>query len=186
MSYVAFWLQACLHWRCAYFQTSSWNDTIFFSRGVKDLSSLVRYDDSCLDAIRHVESIIPVVQPRPNIRSHGVLFCYVIKNTVHSYRITRASAEWYTYLPDIKSCSPAAEKSIAFLESFRVTLKALNTPLACAKCRFNNWGFMIPLPKTCSSFIALSWSIAAANNLPSTSGISGFLEKKSHGLFNGR
>ena len=26
---------------------------------VKDLSSLVRYDDSCLAAIRHVESIIP-------------------------------------------------------------------------------------------------------------------------------
>ena len=23
------WLQACLHWRCAYFQTLSWNDTIF-------------------------------------------------------------------------------------------------------------------------------------------------------------
>ena len=29
MSYVAIWLQACLHWRCAHFQTSSWNDTIF-------------------------------------------------------------------------------------------------------------------------------------------------------------
>ena len=29
MSYVAIWLQACLHWRCAYFQTLSWNDTIF-------------------------------------------------------------------------------------------------------------------------------------------------------------
>ena len=28
MSYVAIWLQACLHWRCAYFQTLSWNDTI--------------------------------------------------------------------------------------------------------------------------------------------------------------
>ena len=27
--------------------------------GVKDLSSLVRYDDSCLAAIRHVQSIIP-------------------------------------------------------------------------------------------------------------------------------
>ena len=40
---------------------------------VKDLSSLVRYDDSCLAAIRHVQSIIPVVRPRPNIRSHSVL-----------------------------------------------------------------------------------------------------------------
>ena len=29
MSYVAIWLQACLHRRCAYFQTLSWNDTIF-------------------------------------------------------------------------------------------------------------------------------------------------------------
>ena len=29
MSYVAIWLQPCLHWRCAYFQTLSWNDTIF-------------------------------------------------------------------------------------------------------------------------------------------------------------
>ena len=41
--------------------------------GVKDLSSLVRYDDSSLAAIRHVQSIIPVVRPRPNIRSHSVL-----------------------------------------------------------------------------------------------------------------
>ena len=39
-----------------------------------DLSSLVRYDDSSLAAIRHVKSIIPVVRPRPNIRSHSVLF----------------------------------------------------------------------------------------------------------------
>ena len=42
--------------------------------GVKDLSSLVRYDDSSLAAIRHLQSIIPVVRPRPNIRSHSVLF----------------------------------------------------------------------------------------------------------------
>ena len=42
--------------------------------GVKDLSSLVRYDDSCLAAIRHVQSIIRVVRPLPNIRSHSVLF----------------------------------------------------------------------------------------------------------------
>ena len=39
----------------------------------KDLSSLVRYDDSSLAAIRHVQSIIPIVRPRPNIRSHSVL-----------------------------------------------------------------------------------------------------------------
>ena len=42
--------------------------------GVKDLSSLVRYDDSSLAAIRHLQIIIPVVRPRPNIRSHSVLF----------------------------------------------------------------------------------------------------------------
>ena len=41
--------------------------------GVKELSSLVRYDDSSLAAIRHVQSIIPIVRPRPNIRSHSVL-----------------------------------------------------------------------------------------------------------------
>ena len=88
MSYVAIWLQACLHWRCAYFQTLSWNDTIFLlwigtyciscvvqqTSGVKDLPSLVRYDDSSLAAIRHVRSIIPLVRLRPNIRSHSVFF----------------------------------------------------------------------------------------------------------------
>ena len=41
--------------------------------GVKDLSSLVRYDDSSLAAIWHVQSIVYVVRPRPNIRSHSVL-----------------------------------------------------------------------------------------------------------------
>ena len=41
---------------------------------VKDLSSLVRYDDSCLAAIRHVQSIIRGLRLRPNIRSHSVLF----------------------------------------------------------------------------------------------------------------
>ena len=41
---------------------------------VKDLFSLVGYDDSCLAAIRHVKSIIRVIQPRPNIRFHRVLF----------------------------------------------------------------------------------------------------------------
>ena len=43
---------------------------------VKYLSSLVRYDDSSLPAIRHVQSIIPVVRLRPNTRSHSVLFIY--------------------------------------------------------------------------------------------------------------
>ena len=46
--------------------------------GVKDLSSLVRYDDSCLAAIRHVQSIILLIRPRPNIRSYSVLFCIFI------------------------------------------------------------------------------------------------------------
>ena len=47
--------------------------------GVKDLSSLVRYDDSSLAAIRHVQSIIPIVRPRLNIRSHSVLLFYKIR-----------------------------------------------------------------------------------------------------------
>ena len=42
--------------------------------GVKDLSSLVRYDDSSLAVIRYVQSTVPVVRRRPNIRSHSVLF----------------------------------------------------------------------------------------------------------------
>ena len=42
------------------------------NRRVKDLFSLVGYDDSGLAPIRHVKSIIRVVQPRPNIRSHSV------------------------------------------------------------------------------------------------------------------
>ena len=42
--------------------------------GVKDLSFLVRYDDKCLAAIRHVQSIVPAVRSRPNKRSRSVLF----------------------------------------------------------------------------------------------------------------
>ena len=41
---------------------------------IKDLFSLVGYDDSCLAALRLVKSIIHVIQPRPNIRCHSVLF----------------------------------------------------------------------------------------------------------------
>ena len=43
---------------------------------VKDLFSLVGYDDSCLAAIRHVKRIIRILQPRPNIRSHSVLLLW--------------------------------------------------------------------------------------------------------------
>ena len=43
---------------------------------VKDLSSLVRHDDSCLAEIRHVQSIIRIVRPLPNTRSHSVLFLH--------------------------------------------------------------------------------------------------------------
>ena len=46
--------------------------------GEKDLSSLIRDDDSSLAAIGHVQSIIPVVRPRPNIRSHSVLFYSIL------------------------------------------------------------------------------------------------------------
>ena len=40
---------------------------------IKDLFSLVGYDDSCLVATRHVKSIERVIQLRPNILSHSVL-----------------------------------------------------------------------------------------------------------------
>ena len=50
--------------------------------GVKDLFCLVRYDDSSLAAIRHVQRIIPVVRPRPNIRSHSVLFTFAQANSI--------------------------------------------------------------------------------------------------------
>ena len=52
---------------------------------VKDVSSLVGYDDSCLAAIRHVKSIIRVVQPRPIIRSHSVLFSLWRGNIANHY-----------------------------------------------------------------------------------------------------
>ena len=111
MSYVAIWLQAFLHWRCAYFQTLSWNDTIFVvhwdilyklcgsaNSGVKDLSSLVRYDDSCLAAIRHVQSIIPVVRPCPNKRSHSVLFNFCTRgdniNFVFQIQLIKGFVTW--------------------------------------------------------------------------------------------
>ena len=61
--------------------------------GEKDLSSLVRDDDSSLAAIRHVQSIIPVVRPRPNIRSHSVLsyleesFCL---DTIYSVELPKS------------------------------------------------------------------------------------------------
>ena len=43
---------------------------------VKDLSSLVRYDNSCLAEIRHVHSIIRIVRTGPNTRAHSVLFLH--------------------------------------------------------------------------------------------------------------
>ena len=64
-----------------------WNGTYCISSvvqqtgGVKDLSSLVRYNDSSLAAIRHVQSIIPLVRPRPNILSPSVLLCLVTAYT---------------------------------------------------------------------------------------------------------
>ena len=58
--------------------------------GVKDLSSLVKYDDSSLDAIRHIQSIIPLLRPRPNIRSHSVLFL-IVCGAVY---LLKNAAEW--------------------------------------------------------------------------------------------
>ena len=115
-TYVLCWLQAFLHWRCTYFQTLSWNDTIFVvdwdilyklcgsaNSGVKDLSSLVRYDDSCLAAIRHVQSIIPVVRPCQNKRSHSVLFNFCTRgdniNFVFQIQLIKGFVTW-----DKKNC----------------------------------------------------------------------------------
>ena len=75
---------------------------------IKDLFSLVEYDDSCLAAITHVKSIIRVIQPRPNIRSHSVLFmaglftgvlvekCVACENSVIRFRM--ASFSFFTLL----------------------------------------------------------------------------------------
>ena len=43
--------------------------------GEKDLSSLVRDDDSSLAAIRHVQSIVPIVRP-PQIYAHTASCCF--------------------------------------------------------------------------------------------------------------
>ena len=40
----------------------------------KDLFSLVWYDDSCLAAMKHVKSIVRLLQASSNIRSHSVFF----------------------------------------------------------------------------------------------------------------
>ena len=72
MFYVAIWLQACRIEDVHIFKHCRemtglllWIGTYFIScvvqqtSGVKDLSSLVSYDDSSLGTIRHVQSIIP-------------------------------------------------------------------------------------------------------------------------------
>ena len=81
-------LQACLLWRCAYFQTLSWNDTIF----VVDWDILYKLCGSANKWSKgfvfsgkiwwqFFSCIVPVVRPRPNIRSHSVLlpvfYCWV-------------------------------------------------------------------------------------------------------------
>ena len=60
---------------------------------VKDLSSLVRYDDSCLAAIRHVQSIIRLVRPRPNIRSDSVLLFWFSRGLNRLTCVTRQIRE---------------------------------------------------------------------------------------------
>ena len=56
---------------------------------VKDLSSLVRYDDSCLAAIRHVQSIIRIVRPCPNICSQSVLLFWLSRGLNRLTCVTR-------------------------------------------------------------------------------------------------
>ena len=64
---------------------------------VNDLSSPVRYDDSCLAAIRHVQSIICVVRPPPNIRSHSVLYfeCYATMQMLADAHISNLGYLWF-------------------------------------------------------------------------------------------
>ena len=57
--------------------------------GVKDLSFLARNDDSSLAAIRHLQSIIPLVHPRPNIRSHSVLLFWLSRGFNRLTCVTR-------------------------------------------------------------------------------------------------
>ena len=68
--------------------------------GVKDLSSLVRYDDSSLAAIRHVQSIVPVVIPRPNIRSHSVLFILVWNRVWFSRELRECTNVFIVSIPN--------------------------------------------------------------------------------------
>ena len=73
MSYVVIWLQACLHIEDVHIFKQCHEMTLFLLKietyciscvvqqtaGVKDLSSLIRYDDSSLAAIRHVQIYAP-------------------------------------------------------------------------------------------------------------------------------
>ena len=56
---------------------------------VKDLISLMAYDDSCLAKIRHVKSMIRVKQPRPSIRSHSVLLFWLSRGLNRLTCVTR-------------------------------------------------------------------------------------------------
>ena len=77
---------------------------------VKDLFSLVGYDDSCLEEIRHFKSIIRVVQPRPHIRSHSVLFSLWSWHCVLCVR--RSFLNPGTLPPCYSRCTvPASERS---------------------------------------------------------------------------
>ena len=68
--------------------------------GVKDLSSLVRYDHSSLAAVRHVQSNITLVQPRPNIRSHSVLLYIKIGTLTNNYgRVLYGDRKFSLFFP---------------------------------------------------------------------------------------
>ena len=80
MTLFLLWIGTCCM-SCVVHQTS----------GVKDLPSLVTYDDSSLAAIRHVRSIASVLRLRPNTRSHSVLFYvetifFLVTYLFHSFR----------------------------------------------------------------------------------------------------
>ena len=99
--------------------------------GVKDLSSLVRYEDSSLAAIRHVQSIIAVVRPRPNIRSHSVLYKITFarkkENSLFRAAIKREI---------LTSCKVLYTKLVRVISScFEIKMLSKNTGFSRLKCQ---------------------------------------------------
>ena len=89
--------------------------------GVKDLSSLVRCDDSSLAAIRHVQSIIPLVRPRPNIRSHSVLFKLTSISILRGERYS--NRDWFLFTRGFVAHSVVWERFGSFVLGENIGLR---------------------------------------------------------------